>query len=62
MQLVRRAVLVVVSQSSWLLQAHTPFPEAAPCSPVPFSAGLRHPSRHPPHLLPEGFSPLAKLI
>lgn len=70
MQLVGRAVPVVVSQGSWLLQAHTPFPEAAPCpaaqlpphSPVPFSAGLRHPSRYPPSLLPEGFFPSAKLI
>lgn len=60
MQLVRRAMLVVVSQSSWLLQPYSSFPEAAPCSPVPFSAGLRHPSRH--YLLPEGFSLLAKLI
>lgn len=53
-------MLVVVSQSSWLLQARAPFPKAAPWSPVPFSAGLRHSSRH--YLLPEGFSPLAKLI
>lgn len=62
MWLVRRAMLVVVSQSSWLLRAHTPFPEAAPYSPVPFSAGVRHPSRHRPYLLPEGFFPSAKLF
>ena len=66
MRLVGRAVLVVVSQGSWLLPAHAPFPELAPGptaqlpprSPVPFSAQLRHPPRHPPSLLPGGGSPL----
>lgn len=70
MQLVGRAMPAAVSQGSCLLQAHALFPEAAPCpaarlplrSPVPFSAGLRHPSGHPPYLLLEGFFPSAKLF
>lgn len=47
--LLGRAVRVVVSQESWLLQACAPFPDTAPCpaaqlpphSPVPFPVGLR---------------------
>lgn len=68
MQLVGRAVPVVVSQGSWLLQAHAPYPEAAPCSAaqlpphslVPFSAELRHPSGCSPSLLLGGVFRLGK--